>query len=188
MLLTLRDVVDGVPQGAVVPLPGRFLSGAMRAAFNPRDGCLYVVGSTGWQTSALKDGCFQRVRPTGKPLDVPIAWHARTNGIALTFSRPLDRESAEDVGSYGMDCWNYRYAAQYGSKDWSPGDPDREGHDLVAIRSAKLLEDGRTVFLEIPGLRPVMQWQLQYNLNTAADGAVVRGKLYGTINRVPLNR
>jgi len=48
MMLVLRDVVDGVPQAATVSLPGRFLSGAMRGAFNPRDGHLYVVGSTGW--------------------------------------------------------------------------------------------------------------------------------------------
>jgi hypothetical protein len=184
MLLVLRDVVDGVPQGAVVGLPGRFLSGPMRGAFNPRDGHLYVVGSTGWQTSALKDGCFQRVRYTGKPLDVPVAWHVRNNGLDLTFAQPLEREAAEDVGSYGIEQWNYRYAAQYGSKDWSVSNPDREGHDPVEVTAAKLLADGRTVSLEMPGLKPVMQLQVQYNLN-AKDGASIRGKLYGTINRVP---
>src|SRR4030095_9892668 len=52
MLLTLRDVVDGVAQGAVVPLKGRFLSGPMRGAFSPKDGQLYVVGCQGWQTAA----------------------------------------------------------------------------------------------------------------------------------------
>src|SRR5207247_7143414 len=92
MMLVLRHVVEGVPQGAAVPLPGRFLSGPMRGAFNPRDKHLYVVGSTGWQTSALKDGCFQRVRYTGKPLDVPIEWHVRRNGLALTVTQLLDKE------------------------------------------------------------------------------------------------
>ncbi|PYM11108.1 MAG: hypothetical protein DME18_14820 [Verrucomicrobia bacterium] len=183
MMLVLRDVVDGVPQAATVALPGRFLSGAMRGAFNPRDGHLYVVGSTGWQTSALKDGCFQRVRYTGKPLDVPVAWHVQSNGVTLSFTRPLDRETAEDVGSYGVEQWNYRYAAQYGSKDWSVAHPDKEGHDPVAVRSAKLLADGRTVFLEIPDLKPVMQLQVQYNLN-AKEGASMRGRVYATINRL----
>jgi hypothetical protein len=185
MMLVLRDVVDGVAQGATVALPGRFLSGAMRGAFNPRDGHLYVVGSTGWQTSALKDGCLQRVRYTGKPLDVPVAWHAQHNGLRLMFTQPLEKETAEDVGSYGVEQWNYRYAAQYGSKDWSVANPQKEGHDTLDVRSAKLLADGRTVFLEIPGLKPVMQLQLQYNLN-AKDGASLRGKLYATINRLPL--
>jgi hypothetical protein len=183
LMLVLRDVVDGVPQGATVALPGRVLSGAMRGAFNPHDGELYVVGSTGWQTSALKDGCFQRVHWTGKPLDVPIDWHVRSNGLTLTFAQPLDKETAEDVGSYGLEQWNYRYAAQYGSKDWSISDPDKEGHDPLTVSSAKLLPDDRTVFLETPGLKPVMQLQVQYNLDAKA-GASIRGKLYATINRV----
>jgi hypothetical protein len=82
-----------------------------------------------------------------------------------------------------MEQWNYRYAAQYGSKDWSVSDPSKEGHDTVEIRSAKLLADGRTVFLEIPNLKPVMQLQVQYNL-TAKDGTAIRGKLFATINRL----
>ena len=183
-MLVLRDVVDDVPQGAAIALPGRFLSGAMRGAFNRRDGHLYVVGSTGWQTSALKDGCFQRVRYTGKPLEVPIAWHVHTKGLTLTFAQPLEKETAEDVGSYGLEQWSYRYAAQYGSMDWSVARPGKEGHDPVEVRSVKLLSDGRTVSLEIPDLKPVMQLQVQYNLN-ARDGAPIRGKLYATINRVP---
>jgi type 1 glutamine amidotransferase/glucose/arabinose dehydrogenase len=183
MMLVLREVVDGVPQAATVALPGRFLSGAMRGAFNPRDGHLYVVGSTGWQTSALKDGSLQRVRYTGKPLDVPVAWHAHTNGISLTFTQPLDKETAQDTGSYGVEQWNYRYAAQYGSKDWSVANPNKEGHDTLEVRSAKLLADGQTVFLEIPNLKPVMQLQVQYNLN-AKEGASMRGKIYATINRL----
>jgi type 1 glutamine amidotransferase/glucose/arabinose dehydrogenase len=187
MMLVLRDTVDGVPQAATVALPGRFLSGAMRGAFNPRDGHLYVVGSTGWQTSALKDGGFQRVRYTGKPLDVPVEWHAHTNGLTLTFTQPLDKETAQDTGSYGVEQWNYRYAAQYGSMDWSVANPNKEGHDTLEVRSAKLLADGQTVFLEIPNLKPVMQLQVQYNLN-AKEGASLRGKVYATINRVPSAR
>ena len=63
-------------------------------------------------------------------------------------------------------------------------DPTKEGHDTLDVRSAKLRADGRTVFLEIPDLKPVMQLQVQYNL-TANDGASLRGKIYATINRVP---
>jgi hypothetical protein len=182
MMLVLRDVVEGTAQGAAVPLPGRFLSGPMRGAFSPRDGHLYIVGSTGWQTSALKDGSFQRVRYTGKSLLVPVAWRAHSNGLALTFTEPLDKETAEDPGSYDLQQWNYRYAAQYGSKDWSVANPDKEGHDTLAVKTAHLAQDGRTVFVEVSNLRPVMQLQLQYNL-AASDGAPVRGKVFGTINR-----
>ncbi|OXV14994.1 hypothetical protein, partial [Klebsiella pneumoniae] len=46
--LLLREQVDGQPQGAVVPLPGEFLSGVPRGRFNPTDGQLYVSGMAGW--------------------------------------------------------------------------------------------------------------------------------------------
>jgi hypothetical protein len=183
MMLVLRDVVDGVAQGAIVPLPGRFLSGSMRGAFNRKDGNLYVVGSTGWQTSAIKDGSLQRVRRTDKALVVPVDWKALANGIELTFPEPLEKESAIDPGSFDIQQWNYRYAKQYGSKDWSVADPKKEGHDTLAVQSARLSQDGKSVFLEVPGIAPVMQMQIQYNL-TSATSAAVRGKMYVTINRL----
>jgi glucose/arabinose dehydrogenase len=186
-MFVLRDVVDGVAQGAVAPLPGRFLSGPNRGTFNPRDGNLYVVGSTGWQTSALKDGSLQRVRLSGKPILLPVAWHAWSNGLSLTFSTPLERESAADAGSYGLREWNYHYAAQYGSKDWSVKDPQKEGRDVVEIKSARLSDDEKTVFLEIEGLRPVMQMELKYNLS-AKSGKPMRNQLWLTLNRLDAAR
>ena len=179
----LREVVDGTPQGGIAPLPGRFLSGVMRGAFSPHDGQLYVVGSRGWQTSALRDGCLQRVRYTGKKLLVPVELHAHTNGLRLTFSEGLDRAAATDPGSYGVSQWNYRYAETYGSKDWSVREPDRAGRDELDVKSARLLPDGRTVFLEIPGLVPVMQMRVRYSLRSA-EGGPVRSEFHNTINRL----
>ena len=182
-MLVLRDVVDGVPQGAVLPLPGRLLAGPNRGTFNPRDGHLYIAASTGWQTSAAKDGALQRVRFTGKPVFLPIAWRAHSNGLAITFSRPLERASAEDAGSFGVTQWNYRYAAQYGSKDWSVANPEKQGRDEVEVKSARLLPDGKTVFLEIPELRLVMQMEVKYSLNSA-DGKPSRSLLWLTLNKL----
>lgn len=181
--LVLREVVDGVPQAALTPLPGKFLSGAMRGAFHPHDGQLYVVGSTGWQTSAARDGCLQRVRYTGTDPLLPVAFHVHTNGLRLTFTAPLARAAAEDPGSYGYTHWNYRYSGNYGSKDYSPSAPDKEGRDTLTVQSARLLADGRSVFLEIPDLRPVMQYELKFSLNSTA-GRPLRNSLWGTINRL----
>ena len=182
MMLLMRDVAGGVPQGAVVELPGRFLSGPHRGSFNPLDGHLYIAGSTGWQTSAVKDGCLQRVRFTGKPVFLPVGWHARANGLEVAFSQKLEPGVAQDLGSYSVHQWNYRYAAQYGSKDWSVAEPEKEGRDEVEVKSARLLADGKTVFLEMAGLRPVMQMQIEYNLNSA-DGMKARSKVWLTLNK-----
>ena len=179
--LVIREKVGDVAQGGVVPLTPRFLSGAMRGTFRQQDGQLYVVGTRGWQTSGVKDGCLQRVRYTGKKLALPVALHARANGLLVEFSEPLDRATAEDVGSYAIERWNYRYAASYGSKDWSVADPAKQAHDEVELKSAKLQPDGRSVFLEIPTIAPVMQMALKYSLNTAG-GAAFTGDVYHTIN------
>jgi sugar phosphate isomerase/epimerase len=183
MLLTLRDVVDGTAQGMVMPLKGRFLSGPMRGAFHPKDGQLYVVGCQGWQTAAARDGSFQRVRWTGKKLPLPTAWSAHPGSLRLTFNEPLDRETAEDPGSYALEAWNYRYTSDYGSKEWSVAEPKREGHDTWNATSAKLSSDGRTVDIAVSDLKPVMQFALRFNLDTAG-GAPAAGELYGSIHKL----
>jgi sugar lactone lactonase YvrE len=181
LLLVVRDPIS--PQGGVVPLPVRFISGAMRGRFNPHDGQLYVTGLRGWQTAALRDGCFQRVRCLPEKLHLPVAIAAYANGLRVTFSEPLDRATAEDPGSYDETRWNYRWAESYGSKDWSVSEPQKEGRDSVTIASAKVAPDGRSVFLAIPDLRPAMQMQLRYNVNTAA-GQTVTGEIDHTINQL----
>jgi hypothetical protein len=181
--VVLREIVDGLPQAAVAQIPGKFLSGAMRGAFNPVDGQLYVVGSTGWQTSAARDGCLQRVRFTGAEAFLPIEVHAHTNGLQIKFSTRLDRAAAEDPGSYSFTHWNYRYTAAYGSADYSVASPGKEGRDTLEIKSARLLSDKRTVVVEIPGIRPVMQWELKYSLNSLS-GKSMLGQLDGTIHKL----
>jgi len=61
--------------------------------------------------------------------------------------------------------------------------PKKEGRDELAVTSVHLLPDGKTVFIEIPGLRPVMQMEVKYNLN-AADGKPLRSQVWLTLNRL----
>lgn len=182
MLLTLREKIDGVTQGGTITFPFTFSSGAMRGRFNPHDGQLYVTGQKGWVTSAVQDGCLQRVRYTGKPVGMPTAVKTYRNGLALTFSEPLDRNLAEDPDRYAIEQWNYRYAADYGSAEYRPSDPRQEGRDELPIRSATLL-DSNTVFLELPGLQPVNQLSLNYRIKLA-DGTPIRQQLNYTIHKL----
>ncbi len=158
--LLLRDSVDGQPQGAVVPIPGEFASGSHRGRMNPKDGQLYVSGMGGWGSYTPLDGCFQRVRYTGEPAQMPVAFRAVENGVLVTFALPLDRATAEDPRGHFAQAWNYKYSPGYGSQELSPSHPGTPGHDAWPIRSAHVLDDGRTLFLEIPDLRPVNQLHL----------------------------
>ncbi|HWE36727.1 MAG TPA: DUF6797 domain-containing protein [Isosphaeraceae bacterium] len=153
--LVLREQVDGQPQGAAIPLSGEFLSGVHRGRFNPRDGQLYVSGMAGWGSYTPADGCFQRVRYTGEPVRLPVAFHAHENGVLLTFPRPIDSAEAGRADRHLAQAWNYRYSSAYGSPEFAPSHPGLPGHDRLTIRSAHVLDDGRSLFLEIPDLQPV---------------------------------
>lgn len=179
----LIDESTGVKQGAAVPLPGDFLAAPNRARFRPHDGHLYVTGSEGWGDYAVEEGCFQRVRHTGKPAYLPVGFRVHSNGIAVTFSRPLDRAAAEDVSNWFAQQWNYLYTSGYGSPEFSVRQPGRIGHDPVRVASSHLLEDGKTVFVEVPDLIPVMQFQLHARLK-AKDGTAFEANLFPTIKRL----
>ena len=167
----------------MVTFPLRFLAGTVRGRFRRLDGQLYVVGTKGWQTIAPNDGSIQRVRYTGSPVFMPVALSVHANGIRLAFTEALKRDEAEDADNYSVEQWNYRYGAQYGSDDWSVANPEKKGRDEVKISSAKLSPDGKSVFLQIDGLKPVMQMQIKYKL-LSATGEKVRGDVYNTINKV----
>ncbi len=170
--LLLRDVatagpIPGQVQGAVVPLPGDFLSGAHRGRFAPHDGQLYVTGMGGWGTYTVADGSFQRLRYTGAAVQLPIGFSVRENGILLRFSEPLDAATAGNAENHFAQAWNYRYSSAYGSQEFSISHPDTPAHDRIAIASAHVLPDGKSIFLEMPDLQPVNQLHLRLRANSS---------------------
>jgi putative heme-binding domain-containing protein len=168
--LVLRDEGAEQPQGAIVPLVGDFRSGVHRGRFSPADGQLYVSGMNGWHVYAVDDGCFQRVRYSGGTLQQPIGIRAHRNGVLLRFSSPLDRSVAGDPANHFAQCWNYRYGPSYGSPEFSPSHYGTVGHDPLAIRSATVLPDGHSLFLEMPDVQLVNQ----LHLHVAVGGGAMR--------------
>jgi hypothetical protein len=153
----------------------------MRARFREQDGQLYLCGLRGWQTAGVRDAALHRVRYTGKPVHMPTALNVEQKGVRLRFTCALDPGLANDPDSYSVLRWNYRWSGEYGSRQWSLTDPSKQGYDTLKVKSAKLLEDGKTVILEVDDLRPVMQMQIGYDLESD-DGSEVRGEIHNTIH------
>jgi hypothetical protein len=194
---------NGQPQmqGGVTRFNVDFASGAMRARFNPQDGQLYVTGLRGWQTTATQNGCFQRVRYTGAATRMPLALAATKKGIKLDFTCEIDAMAAAEAGNWNIEVWNYIWSSAYGSPDISTlettvvaTEPGKDGklqfsklqmserkHDPLTVKSATVSADRRSVFLEVPDLRPAMQMQLKYEIK-AADGVELRGQVINTIH------
>jgi len=179
----LTQDAGGTMQGGVVQFPLKFATGIMRPRFNAADGQLYVVGLRGWQTAGVRDGALQRVRVTGKPFNTVQAMKVVKDGIELTFTDALDKEVAEDPGSYAVQQWNYEWSAKYGSPDLSVADPKKKGRDALDVSAVKVSADGKTVTLAMP-VKPVMQMGIKARLRTASNQPLPF-ELYLTLHKVP---
>ncbi len=178
--LVIRErMKDGKVQGGVVPLPGEFLSGAHRGSFSSKDGHLYIVGTDGWQSYAQENGSLQRIRWTGGEMTLPESVETRKNGLIIRFNEFIDPQSL-DVEKVFASQWNYLHSDAYGSPEYSVRQPGITGHDPVEIDSLHLLEDGKSIFVEISQLHPVMQFHLYLELKTR-DGRTFTPDLYYSI-------
>lgn len=188
----MTEHIDGQIQGAAAKFPLQFGSGIMRARFNALDGQLYVCGLKGWQTTAARDGIFQRVRYTGRDVTLPAQFHVIKDGVSIAFTNPVDKKSAEDTANYAAWWFNVKWAKTYGSDRWSPTDPAikwpknavNPPGEALAIKSAKLSPDGKSLVLEIPGLKPVTNMILNMKIQ-AADGTRLYQEICNTIHNVP---
>lgn len=176
--LVLRDEVAGQAQGAVIPLAGDFRSGVHRGKFNPRDGQLYVTGLGGWGTYTPDDGCFERVRFTGEPIQLPRAFHVHENGLLISFTQPVDSKQIGLRSNHFAQVWNYRYGAGYGSEEYAPSHPGVVGHETLEIAGIHLI-DSKTIFVEIPDLQPVNQLHMLLNVDAGRPQ-----ELFVTVHRL----
>jgi hypothetical protein len=142
-----------------------------------------MTGLNVWQSSAAKDGCFQRVRFTGKPVSMPVGIATKPDGVEVQFSAPLDA-SAGDSGNWSAEQWNYKWTGKYGSPEFSPTDPEKKGKELVDVQKASLSADKKSVYLQLSNRTPAHTLRLKANVK-AGDGTGVKVQIDQTINRLP---
>ena len=180
----MREMVGDVIQGGVVKLPFKFLSGSMRGRFNPVDGQMYFVGMRGWQTDGSRDGCFQRIRYTGKPINMPLSAKTTATSLAITFTDPLDPETAGAADSYTAVWCNLRWTGDYGSPEFWVSEPNKKGREPLPIQGVSLSPDAKTVTLKFEALKPVHHLVIKYKIR-GADGSPVNQEFDYTINKIP---
>jgi putative heme-binding domain-containing protein len=171
-----HELSGGKMQGGVCALPIPPLpTGIMRGRFNPVDGELYTCGLFGWAGDRTQPGGFYRVRATGKPMVVPIGLSARHDGLAITFTEPLDRIRAVLPSHYSAKTWALERTINYGS--------DHHDEHSVPITKATLSDDRRTVLLKIPNLRPTWCMEVTYDVQ-AEGGEPAQGVIHNTIHQL----
>jgi hypothetical protein len=171
-----HEKVAGQFQGGVSRLPIKpFPTGVMRGRFHPGDGQLYLAGMFAWAGSATRPGGFYRLRYTGRPVYLPVGLQAKRRGLVITFADALDRESASAAGNYAVKIWDIKRAARYGS--------DHYNERRLDVKAATLSDDGKTVTLEVPDVRPTWCMEIRYRIQ-GADGRKIDSMIHNTIHNL----
>jgi cytochrome c2 len=172
------------PQAAVVSVTRAFDYPPLNGAVNPADGQLYLAGFQiiGWGTTASRMSGLGRVRYTGAASTLPSEVVAMDKGVLVRFDSPVDRARAANPDNYSITSWKYRRTYQYGSPQFkADGTP---GIDRLAPSHAYVSRDARSVFIGVPGMKPVMQMRLGWSLATAT-GTPFENSAYFTPYELP---
>ncbi|SMC93881.1 Cytochrome c551/c552 [Pedobacter nyackensis] len=173
------EKVNGEEQGAAFMFRSGFRSGVLRMAW-AQDGSLFV-GETnrGWGSAGDANEGLERLVYNNKiPFEMK-AVRAMPDGFEIEFTKPVDLKSAQDVASYSVESFTYKYHPVYGSPPVNT--------ESLKIRGIKVSPDGLKARIVVNNLR-------QYYIHTIkVDGirekqnfySVVHPVAYYTLNNIP---
>jgi hypothetical protein len=143
------EKVAGEYQGAVFRMTQGLESGITRIVKGP-DGAIYAgglgAGGNWGQAGKLTYG-LQKLTPNGENTMDMVSMKLNGQGFDLTYTKPVSAETVENlVDRYSVEQWRYRATAQYGG-------PKIDQKDLD-VTGASVSDDGRTVTIEVDGLKP----------------------------------
>ena len=179
LLRVLWNTRGSRPQASVVSVAKGFATPPLNGSVNPVDGQLYVAGFqiAGWGNTLDTLTGIERVRYTGAPSLTPREVIPTDRGVLLRFDVALEPAKATDPANYSLATWRYRRAPSYGSAQYKAD--GKTGNDWLNASSAYLSQDGKSVFVGVPGLKPVEQLRLGWDLKSTA-GAEMRQNAYTT--------
>ncbi len=172
------EKVNGYYQGACFPFKEGFGSGVVPVR-QGKDGSMFVGGTNrGWGSKGPKPFSVERLAWTGK---VPFEIHemrAKHDGFELTFTEPVDAETAGKAENYSLKTFTYIYRADYGS-------PEVDA-TTAKVKSATVSADGKSVRLVVDGL------QVGHLHDLTCPGVLSKGgrkilhpQAYYTLNFIP---
>jgi azurin len=173
------EKVKGVWQGAAYAFRSGFDSGIIRLA-QGEDGSLFT-GETerGWGSLGPKKFGLERLVWTGEtPFEIKEV-KAQPDGFVLTFTRPVDRATAEKPESYGVSSFTYLWHKEYGSAP--------SNRAACPVRKVVVAPDGLSVRLATLCLREGYIHEIKAAGLRAAQGEepLLHNIAYYTFNRFP---
>jgi cytochrome c551/c552 len=173
------EKVNGEYQGGAIELRNGFRSGVLRMAWG-KDGSLFV-GETnrGWGSAGEASEGLQRLVWNGAMPFEMRSVKAMPDGFEVEFTKPVDRKSAEDLASYRVESFIYKYHAVYGSPTINK--------DALPLKGVKVSADGMKARLVVGDMRKYYIHQLTLDGVRGAEGSysLVHPIAYYTLNNIP---
>ena len=172
------EKVNGRYQGACFPFRRGFDSGNLATEW-ASDGSMFVFGTNrGWGSVGSKPYALQRVVWTGKtPFEVREV-RAKPDGFELTFTQPVDPQSAGSPASYTLGTFTYIYQASYGSPEVDQTTP--------TIKSVTVAPDALSARLVVDGLVEGHIHELHFTgVRSAGGKPLLHDVAYYTLNALP---
>lgn len=178
MRVVLEKVNDEY-QGVAFDFRSGFQSGVLRMAWG-KDKSLFV-GETnrGWGSAGTADEGLQRlVWNTRVPFEMKTV-KAMPDGFEIEFTLPVDRKSAEDLASYDVYSYTYKYHSVYGSPPVK--------NESATVKGVQVSKDGMKARIIVDGLQ-------RYHVHTIRLAGVrekdhfyslVHPTAYYTLNNIP---
>jgi cytochrome c551/c552 len=179
IMRVFMEEVNGEYQGASIDFRSGFQSGVLRMAW-AHDGSLFV-GETnrGWGSAGEANEGLQRlVWNEDLPFEMR-AVRAMPDGFEIEFTKPVDRKSAEDIASYSVDSFIYKYHPVYGSPPVN--------NQNCTIKGVKVSDDGMKARIVVDGLRPFYIHHIFLSGVRERDNfhSLVHPSAYYTLNNIP---
>lgn len=164
----MLEEVNGQLQGAAIGFRSGFRSGVLRIEWAP-DGSLFV-GETnrGWGSAGDANEGLERLEWNGEiPFEMQTV-KAMPDGFEITFTLPVDTASANDLASYHVESYTYKYHPVYGSPP-----VDVQSHP---VKGVKVSADGLRARIIVDGLKE------HYIHTITLDGIREKDRFYSLIH------
>jgi cytochrome c len=177
------EEINGQLQGCVFRFIQGLEAGVNRLQWGP-DGALYVggIGNPGnWGQSGKLHHGLQRLVFNNKPTFEMLAVRAKSNGMEIEFTEPLQDGDGWNPDHYEVKQWYYKPTIEYGG-------PKLDEKKLT-VKSATVSDDRKKVFLEFDGQKDNHMIYIRLKKHYISEGGrgVWSTEAWYTMNQVPRN-
>jgi hypothetical protein len=172
------EQVNGVWQGACYPFREGLSTGILNVQFTPMGRLLCGGTNRGWPVRGIKPFALERLEWTGKmPFEIKSI-NITGDGFRITFTKPLDQTTGNNIKSYKIGAFTHNYHSGYGG-------PEVDLNDSV-VESVELAASGRSATIVLRKLK--IGYVHEFDLGALRDrdkGELLHHNAYYTVNEVP---